>query len=397
MIVTVETSEKLTLADVVEEGRRLSGLENLHLDEVGGRLENVLRQINDELQLGGQSLADARSLIGEFLSERGKLLEDCARNPQIAEEVVRTPIFATGMPRSGTTLLHMVLGADPNNRLPTWWEVRFPSPPPSTGVAIERRKQLADADIDGLKAVDKSLLQWHPYYDEGHSAAPETEHFGVIDFHFVRRTMSYWRVRAFIRDDLYESDEAFYDWHHKVLQHMQYGASTPRWAMKGTGDFGRLSGLKRQYPDAKVLWIHRDPQKVVPSLLAMAYNVATGVIGHDIDRKAFADGVLATQRAPLMQGLASEFRDHPDVRHILYADFAKDPAACLQDVYDDMGLEFTRETADAMRHWLAVNKGDRHGKFQYSLDDFGYSHDMVEELFGEYRAAFGIPFEAARN
>lgn len=391
-----KATARLSQADVVEEARRLSGLDDLHLDGLGGRLDNVLHQLNEELQPDAQSFSDARLLFGEFIAERGKLLEDRARNPDIAREVIKEPVFATGIPRSGTTLLHMVLGADPQNRLPTWWEVRYPSPPPSSGVDIEKRKALAEADVDGLKAVDKSLLQWHPYFDDGSETAPETEHFGTIDFHFVRRTMSYWRVRSFIRDKLLESDDAFYDWHHMVLQHMQYGSPTPRWAMKGTGDFGRLSALKKRYPDAKILWIHRDPQKVLTSLLAMAYNVTTGVLGHDIDRRAFAETTLAIHREPVMRGLASEFRNHPDVRHILYADFARDPAGYMADAYSDLGLEFTSATEDAMRKWLAANKGDRHGKFTYSLAGFGCTPEMIEHFFGEYRAAFDIPFEAAR-
>ena len=49
-----------------------------------------------------------------------------------------------------------------------------------------------------------------------------------------------------------------------------------------------------------------------------------------------------------------------------------------------------------MRNYLATNKGDRHGKFEYStklLTDAGYDIDELNEEFRPFRERFDIAIE----
>ncbi len=64
------------------------------------------------------------------LDNRLRLVADRRRHPAIAAEVIRRPLFITGLPRSGTTFLHALLAQDPDHRAPQVWEVMHPSPPP---------------------------------------------------------------------------------------------------------------------------------------------------------------------------------------------------------------------------------------------------------------------------
>ena len=61
--------------------------------------------------------------------------------PNIARQEIREPVFIVGLPRSGTSLLHRLLSADPEHRCPLMWEVRSPSPP--TRANEKRRIQKA--------------------------------------------------------------------------------------------------------------------------------------------------------------------------------------------------------------------------------------------------------------
>jgi len=64
------------------------------------------------------------------LENRLRLVADRKLHPAIADEVIRRPLFITGLPRSGTTFLHALLAQDPAHRAPQVWEVMHPSPPP---------------------------------------------------------------------------------------------------------------------------------------------------------------------------------------------------------------------------------------------------------------------------
>ena len=64
-----------------------------------------------------------------LLTSRLEFIEDRNRYP-VADEVVAAPMFVTGEPRSGTTLMHALMAVDPDARALRFWEVMYPSPPP---------------------------------------------------------------------------------------------------------------------------------------------------------------------------------------------------------------------------------------------------------------------------
>src|ERR1041384_1101037 len=50
------------------------------------------------------------------------------RQPGILREAIERPIFITGLPRSGTSLLHSLLALDPSLRVPRCWQTISPYP-----------------------------------------------------------------------------------------------------------------------------------------------------------------------------------------------------------------------------------------------------------------------------
>ena len=67
-----------------------------------------------------------------WLENRLQLADTRKRHPEIAAAPVERPIFITGLPRTGTSILHELLAQDPAHRAPLHWEVRSPCPPPET-------------------------------------------------------------------------------------------------------------------------------------------------------------------------------------------------------------------------------------------------------------------------
>jgi hypothetical protein len=87
-----------------------------------------------------------------------QFFEDRRRYPIAAETIVR-PVFATGEPRSGTTLLHALLSVHPNGRALRFWEVMYPSPPhpsPPPGLASPRGTLQR---ADGFRFLTQNLSQ----------------------------------------------------------------------------------------------------------------------------------------------------------------------------------------------------------------------------------------------
>ena len=86
----------------------------------------------------------------------------------------------------------------------------------------------------------------------------------------------------------------------------------------------------------------------------------------------------------------------PRILHVRYKDFVGDPIATIRGYYEFTGRELTPQAEAAMRDYLANNKGDRHGKFEYStklLTDAGYDIDELNEEFRSFRERFDVPIE----
>ena len=75
-----------------------------------------------------------------LLTSRLEFFEDRNRYPVAAERIER-PMFTTGEPRSGTTLMHALMSADPDARALRFWEVMYPSPPPGVSATEARGRR----------------------------------------------------------------------------------------------------------------------------------------------------------------------------------------------------------------------------------------------------------------
>jgi len=151
------------------EARRRTRLEDFADDETFHQaLGRLISSYETEAHLKLIGRVTARQRTIRLLMNRLSLVEDRARRPEIAGQEIRSPLFLTGLPRSGTTLLHALLAQDPENRAPLHWEAVLPSPPP------DRDSHAADPRI---AAVERQLL-WlvsMPVRASAHDAYDDSE------------------------------------------------------------------------------------------------------------------------------------------------------------------------------------------------------------------------------
>ncbi|MAG33768.1 MAG: sulfotransferase family protein [Deltaproteobacteria bacterium] len=356
-------------------------------------LRRLLEHLKAEEELAPATRTAAVETITELLVDRLRFVADRKRYP-IAEERIERPILITGQARSGTTLMHSLLGEDPANRLPRFWEVVRPSPPVGFAEADDPRIEQGNADMQTFIARMKRGMASHPYWDEEGMMPVECTRLSTIDFRNMS-AMAFWRVPISKGWVLSSDVRAHYAFHKKMLQNLQYGADRARWVMKGAAHYTQLEEALETYPDAIILWMHRDPVKAISSRLELEAIMAEGITGQPVDRAARAVGQLAAAQRSLEAVLSDPLVEHPAVFHIRFVDWVGDPIATLRRVYQHFDLEFTRKAEEGMKRWLSdpKNKSDRYGRFRYSLEPFGMSADEMDELFRPYRERFGLPRE----
>jgi Sulfotransferase family len=325
-----------------------------------------------------------------LLTDRLRFFEDFKRYP-IGEEQIERPMFATGEARSGTTLLHALLSVDPNGRALRFWEVMNPSPPPGVTGSDDPRRAKADAD---WREINTRLPVWlvsHPYNDMLGDGLPEDERTWSFDFR-VMTTTAWWRVPFGMNTTgLPANPSAQYRIHKMMLQQFQYRLPKKYWVLKGFHG-QRLRELFDTYPDACIVWAHRDPVQTAASHTKLMVDLVEGLVGH-VDVAEQAKSCLARTRSNIAATLTDPMVNDPRIYHIRYPDFVADPVSTIRGFYEYSGVPFTSEVEQAMRDYLNNNKGDRYGKFKYSTDLLKADIDALNREFAPFRKRFGLEIE----
>jgi Sulfotransferase family len=341
-------------------------------------------------QAGRQAAADN---IHWLLTDRLRFFEDRKRWP-LADEVIDRPMFATGEPRSGTTLMHALMSVDPDARSLRFWEVMHPSPPPGTVSGEDPRRALADAEWREINSKMGKWLHCHPYNDMLGDGLPEDERTWAFDFRVMTPT-AWWRVpMQTLTMGLPMDAVAQYRIHKAMLQAFQFNRPKKHWVLKGFHGF-RLKEFFDAYPDATLVWLHRDPVMVAASSTMMMADIMEGIVGK-IDLVAEARMHMERTRMSIANTMANPLVHDARVHHLRYRDFVADPVGTIRGYYAFAGRPFTAQAEAAMRDYLANNKGDRHGKFLYSkqvLVDAGYDIDELNAEFAPFRERFGVEIE----
>ena len=348
--------------------------------------------------LNGLSMdADGRSQAAQvcrwLLTSRLEFIEDRNRYP-IGDEVVSAPMFVTGEPRSGTTLMHALMSVDPDARALRFWEVMYPSPPPGLAGPDDGRRAQADGDWREINAKMPKWLHSHPYNDMLGDGLPEDERTWAFDFRVMTPT-AWWRVpMQSLVGGLATDAAAQYRLHKAMLRQLQYNRSPKYWVLKGFHGF-RLKEMFETYPDARMVWLHRDPVQVAASRTMMMADIMDGIVG-PVDLHAEAKKHLEMTRASVANTMTNPLVDDPRILHIRYTDFVADHVATVARYYAFCGRELTDAAGSAMRAYLADNRGDRYGKFRYStqlLVDIGEDLDALHAEFRPFRERFGVAIE----
>jgi len=372
-----------------------TGLDDWGDDSFEHRFGLAIDHINSiPMDAAGRQAADINCMW--LLTDRLKFFNDFKLYP-LAEEVIDHPMFATGEPRSGTTLMHALMAVDPDGRALKFWEVMHPSPPPGTVSGTDPRIALCDEEWREINTKMWKWLYCHPYNDMLGEGLPEDERTWAFDFRVMTPT-AWWRVPMQNLSMGLPTDSAAQNRIHKMmLQSFQYKREKKYWTLKGFHNF-RLQEFFDTYPDATLVYLHRDPVMVAASSTAMMRDIMMGIVG-EIDMIAEARMHVERIRMSIANTMSNPFIQDKRILHVRYKDFVSDQIGTIRKYYEFTGRELTTQAEEAMREYLANNKGDRHGKFEYSktlLTDAGFDIDELNEEFRPFRERFDVPIEVRK-
>ncbi|QFU75898.1 sulfotransferase [Halioglobus maricola] len=298
------------------------------------------------------------------------------------EQEIVAPIFVTGLPRSGTSALLNLLEVAPENRSPLQWEVQFPDPWPGSAPGDK------DPRYDYLaKALEESR---NSEFAKIHFVDADTPEECVLlhayAFHGVQ--LGFEIMLEPYRSWLLGQDlTPLYAFQKKVMQLLNWRNPGQQWLLKAPAHMLGIESIIDVFPDARFVWCHRDPQKVIPSINSLNKVVLDMYLGEysHIDMAEMGQAVMEWYAMSLERGLASRAALPPEMFiDCSQQEFVDDNMALVQKVYDSFEIPLPGESRAAMQAHVDNNPKGKHGRHEYRLEDYGLSESMIADRFAFY-------------
>jgi hypothetical protein len=322
------------------------------------------------------------------LLENAQLVADAHEaNPALARRPVAAPIFILGLPRSGTSYLHGLMAADPENLVPRNWQTMYPRPRPKDfDAARDRRARAVDRQFALFSGLAPGFDDMHPTSADSPQECSEiTAHvFQSLRFDTTHRVPGY-----FDWLEAHGHDGAL-AYHKRFLQFLQADMSG-RWVLKCPDHTFTLDAILRAYPDARFVIVHRDPIAVLGSVAHL-----TAVLRRPFLRRVDNAEIGAQVAERWMHGanLLVAFDHRADVAaerkyHLHYSELTAAPLAAVARIYAQFGLELEDGAYDAMARLVhAKPQGGYARHAPYRLDAFKLNLPALQTAFAPYVSAY---------
>jgi hypothetical protein len=318
-----------------------------------------------------------------FLSNLLRLRDEEKSSPGILVVQINQPIFVLGLPRSGTTFLHNLLAQDPTNLAPRCWQTIYPYPDRGCASADpDRRRHLVERQFANFLRFVPELPSLHPL--EADAAQECIEITGQVIRSLRFDTTHYVPTYQQWLDDA-GHDEA-YRFHRRFLQHLQHQSGPGRWILKSPDHIFAWEAIDKVYPDARFVFVHRDPMEVLPSVARLT-ELLRLPFTRQVDRIQIGRQVSDRwiEGSKLLIDADQRLRTSPNrIFHIRYRNLVRNPFGAVKSIYNHFGLPLSPKARANIKRSIASRANGGYGQNSYRLEDHGLNWRAERGRYAAY-------------
>jgi sulfotransferase family protein len=346
-------------------------------------LEALLNSYEQEANLSAFGRIAARWDTLRLLSNLLVLRHAEQQNPAILSRSIEKPVFITGLPRSGTSFLHDLLGRDRSNHVVHCWETIYPWPREKP----DRRQAIVNRQLAGFARLAPDISTLHPMTADSPQECSEiTAHvFTSLRFDTTHYVPSY---REWVDSTGHKTAYLF---HKRFLQHLQYQNGPGRWILKCPDHVFALDAIRAVYPDARFVFVHRNPLEVLPSVAKLTEVLRRPFTRH-VDRVQIGRQVSerwAQGAAILVEASNGAYQESDTVFHIKFQSLVSDPLRSIATIYDHFGIELSADASARIQAVPSTNNEPRRASRSH-MEDFALDAFAERRRYRDYMSCFAV-------
>ncbi len=292
----------------------------------------------------------------------------------------KAPLFILGHWRSGTTHLHYTLAQDERfDYLCNYQTYIF-------NIALlskSRVKRLTARFFPETRPQDNVKISPNDPAEEEQALCLSSVHSGIHSFFFPQNRTYFDKYNLFKSISAEEKLAWQKDYHFVLQSIMQYGAQKPL-LLKNPHNTGRVKELLELYPDAKFIFLHRNPYQVYKSTIHLFNKLVESQYLQTISQQELHDLVLYNYRTTHQKYLEEKKLIPSKQLFEVSFDELENGLSCIENIYKALDLPDFSTVKSKIQNYLDSLKDYKKNTFV----------DLPPEIKQNINKAWGFFFEA---
>ena len=270
------------------------------------------------------------SIVCTFLGYFDRLVYAFKKKP----ENLKDPIFIIGHWRSGTTLLHNLMCTDPEMGYPTTYQTVFPNNLFSFQWLFKIVMKMLMPD---KRPVDNVSLNVNYPQEEEFAINNEIPFSFYNWWYFPKNTREIADEYLLNKTTNPKDTEAWKINFKRFVNRSLLNTNGTRFISKNPPHTARIPQILSMYPNAKFIYIHRNPYEVVRSTFAFFKSILPTTQLQEIDDKSLMSDILWVYKQLILK-YETDKKSIPaeNLIEVKYADLVNKPDKEIQHIYKNL-------------------------------------------------------------
>ncbi|MFR9602567.1 MAG: sulfotransferase [Rikenellaceae bacterium] len=293
-----------------------------------------------------------------------KGIQDRRYDKQLKDiKIERPPVFILGHWRSGTTFMHNVLSQDKNFSYNTTYQTVMPHLMMWGQGFFKKTTSWVMPD---KRPTDNMELNVDLPQEEEFALSNMTEH-SYYHMWFFPQLMEYYADKYLLFDTISEEElDEFEEVFTKLIKISTWNTGGRQFLSKNPPHTGRVKELLKMFPDAKFIYLMRNPYTVFESTRSFFTNTIQPLKLQNISNEELEENILSIY-VKLYHKYEEDKKLIPEgnLIEIKFEDYETDALAQTELIYKTLGIEGFEEARPDIEKYISKKKGHKKTKYNY--------------------------------